>query len=158
MEESDMPTTLKAGDTAPSFKGRVADGSTLSLKDLKGKRNLVLYFYPMDNTPGCTREARAFRDAVERFDEHGTSIVGVSTQSEDSHKRFTANNELPFPLLSDSDKKISAAYGVLKENGKTAERSTFLIDKKGKVRQVWPKVSITGHVDDIVSTIEDLNL
>lgn len=153
-----MPTTLKSGDTAPAFKGRVADGSTLSLNDFKGERNLVLYFYPMDNTPGCTREARAFRDAVERFDERGTSIVGVSTQSVDSHKRFTTNNELPFPLLSDSDKEVSTAYGVLKENGKTAARSTFLIDKKGKVRQVWPKVSITGHVDEIISTIENLKL
>ena len=151
-----MPTTLKSGDTAPAFKGLVTDGSMLSLKDFRDDRNLVLYFYPMDNTPGCTREARAFRDAVKRFDEHGTAIVGVSTQSVDSHKRFTTNNELPFPLLSDSDKKVSAAYGVLKENGKTAERSTFLIDKKGKVRQVWPKVSITGHVDEIISAIEEL--
>ena len=153
-----MPTTLKSGDSAPAFKGQVSDGSTVSLADFKGKKNLILYFYPMDNTPGCTREARSFRDAADRFEEHGTAILGVSTQSVDSHKRFSANNELPFPLLSDSDGKVSRAYGVLRENGKTAERTTFLIDKKGKVRRVWPKVSITGHADEIVATIEELGL
>ncbi|MFH1501768.1 MAG: peroxiredoxin [Candidatus Eisenbacteria bacterium] len=153
-----MPTTLKPGDVAPSFKGQVTDGSTVSLKDYKGKKNLVLYFYPMDNTPGCTREARAFRDAAKRLNDHGTAVVGVSTQSVDSHKRFAANNELPFPLLSDAEKKVSTAYGVLKGNGKTAERATFLIDKKGKIRRVWPKVSITGHTDEIVSAIDELEL
>jgi peroxiredoxin Q/BCP len=153
-----MPTPLKPGDTAPAFKGPVTDGSTVSLKDFRGRENLVLYFYPMDNTPGCTREARAFRDAADRFEKSGVSILGVSTQSVDSHQRFSANNELPFPLLSDIDKKVAEAYGVLKPNGKTAERATFLIDKQGKVRGVWPKVNITGHVDEILSAIEELSL
>jgi peroxiredoxin Q/BCP len=153
-----MSTTLKPGDAAPAFKGTVTDGSTVSLKDFKGKKSLVLYFYPMDNTPGCTREARCFRDAAERFEEKGAAILGVSTQSVESHARFSTNNELPFPLLSDADKKVASSYGVLKSNGKTAERATFLIDKKGKVRKVWPKVSITGHVDEILSAIDELGL
>ena len=149
-----MPTTLKPGDKAPAFSGHASDGATISLKDFKGKMNLVLYFYPMDNSPGCTREARAFRDASDRFAALDTAIVGVSTQSIDSHKRFVANNELPFPLVSDRGTDISQAYGVLKENGKTAERATFLIDKKGKIRKVWQKVSITGHTEEIIEAIE----
>jgi len=151
-----MPTTLEPGDKAPAFSGASSDDTTISLRDFRGKRNLVLYFYPMDNSPGCTREARAFRDAAARFDELGTAIVGVSTQSVESHKRFVANNELPFPLVSDRDKAISGAYGVLKENGKNAERSTFLIDSKGTIRAVWPEVSITGHADEIVKAIEKM--
>lgn len=153
-----MSTTLKAGDRAPAFSGPASDGLTLSLRDFKDRKSLVLYFYPMDNTPGCTREARAFRDAASRFEKHGAAIIGVSTQSIESHKRFVANNELPFPLIADAGGKIAGAYGVLKENGKTAERATFLIDRKGKVRRVWPKVSITGHTDEIVSAIEELGL
>jgi peroxiredoxin Q/BCP len=151
-----MPTTLKPGDKAPTFSGPASSDATISLKDFKGKKNLVLYFYPMDNSPGCTREARAFRDAAARFEELDTAIVGVSTQSVESHKRFVANNELPFPLVSDQDKAISSAYGVLKENGKNAERATFLIDRKGTIRAVWPKVSITGHADEIVKEIQKL--
>jgi len=151
-----MPTTLTPGDRAPAFSGDASDGTTIALENLREKKNLVLYFYPMDNSPGCTREARAFRDAAQRFAESDTAIVGVSTQSVESHKRFVANNELPFPLLSDRDKEISRAYGVLKQNGKTAERATFLIDKKGKIRGVWPKVSITGHANEILAAIEGL--
>ncbi len=151
-----MPTSLKAGDRAPAFSGPASDGSKISLRDFKNRKRLVLYFYPMDNTPGCTREARAFRDAADRFEKVGTAIVGVSTQSLDSHKRFTANNELPFPLIADTDGKIASKYGVLKENGKTAERATFLIDSEGKIRRVWPKVSITGHTDEILGVIDEL--
>jgi peroxiredoxin Q/BCP len=151
-----MPTTLKPGDKAPAFSGDASSGRTISLGDFAGEWNLVLYFYPMDNSPGCTREARAFRDATGRFEALDTAVVGVSTQSVESHRRFVANNELLFPLVSDSQKTISEAYGVLRENGKTAERATFLIDKKGKIRGVWPRVSITGHVDDILAAIERL--
>ncbi|MBD3349019.1 MAG: redoxin domain-containing protein [Candidatus Eisenbacteria bacterium] len=151
-----MPTSLKPGDKAPAFSGRASDGSTISLGDFTGEKNLVLYFYPMDNSPGCTREARAFRDAAGALAARETAIVGVSTQSVESHKRFIANNELPFPLISDSDKEVAKSYGVLKENGKTAERATFLIDKKGRIRNVWPRVSITGHTDEVLSAIESM--
>jgi peroxiredoxin Q/BCP len=151
-----MPTTLKVGDKAPAFSGAASDGSTVSLSDFRDTKNLVLYFYPMDNTPGCTREARAFRDAAARFGKLETAIVGVSTQGVDSHRRFSANNELPFPLVADTDKRISTAYGVLKDNGKTAERATFLIDRKGRIRGVWPRVSITGHADEILKAVKEL--
>lgn len=151
-----MATHLKPGDPAPAFSGATPDGSATSISDLKGKKNLVLFFYVMDNTPGCTREARAFRDAAVEFEKRNTAIVGVSTNSADSHARFAANNELPFPLLADTDAAVAKAYGVLKENGKTAERATFLIDAKGSIRHVWPKVSITGHTAEILAKIEEL--
>ena len=153
-----MATHLKPGDSAPAFSAPTADGSTSSLKELRGKGNLVLFFYVMDNTPGCTRQARAFRDAASEFEGRNAAVVGVSTSSAESHTRFAANNELPFPLVADTDGKIAKAYGVLKENGKSAERTTFLIDKKGVVRHVWPHVSITGHTADVLAKIDELGL
>jgi peroxiredoxin Q/BCP len=152
-----MPTHLKPGDAAPSFSATTQDGSRVSLADYKGKKNLVLFFYVKDNTPGCTREARALRDAAERFAKLGTAIVGVSTNSAESHRRFASNNELEFPLLADTDGTIAKAYGVLRPT-KMAERTTFLIDEKGKIRHVWPKVEITGHAAEIASKIEELGL
>jgi peroxiredoxin Q/BCP len=153
-----MATHLKPGDSAPAFSAVASDGSTTSSSDFKGKKNLVLFFYVMDNTPGCTREARAFRDAASGFENANTAIVGVSMDSAESHARFAANNELPFPLLADPDAKIASAYGVLKKNGKTAERATFLIDRKGIVRHAWPDVSITGHTAEILAKMEELAL
>lgn len=153
-----MATHLRPGDSAPAFSAATADGTVSSISDFKGKRNLVLFFYVMDNTPGCTREARAFRDAISAFDERNTAVVGVSTNSVESHERFAANNELPFPLLSDSDGRIAEAYGVLRDNGMSAERTTFLIDKKGFIRHVWSGVSITGHAAEILAMIEELGL
>ena len=153
-----MPTHLSAGDRAPAFSAKMADGSTLSLKDFKGKKNVVLFFYVKDNTPGCTREARAFRDAMAKFDERNTAVLGVSTNSAESHDRFATNNELTFPLLPDTDAKIAKAYGVLRSFGKMAERTTFLIDREGVVRAVWPRVSITGHTGEILAKIEELSL
>lgn len=151
-----MATHLKPGDPAPAFSGAASDGSATSISDFKGKKNVVLFFYVRDNTPGCTREARAFRDAAAEFEKRNTAILGVSMNTAESHARFAANNELPFPLLADSDATIAKAYGVLKENGKTAERTTFLIDTKGSVRHVWPQVSITGHTAEILAKIEEL--
>ena len=151
-----MATHLKPGDPAPAFSGAAPDGSAPSISDFKGKKNVVLFFYVMDNTPGCTREARAFRDAAAEFEKRNTVILGVSVDSAASHARFSANNELPFPLLADTDAAIARAYGVLKANGKTAERATFLIDTKGSVRHVWPKVDITGHTAEILAKIEEL--
>ena len=153
-----MATHLKPGDPAPAFSATAPAGSTVAISDFKGKSSLVLFFYVMDNTPGCTREARAFRDAESEFEGRNAAIVGVSTSSGESHARFAANNELPFPLLADTDAQIAKAYGVLKKNGKTAERTTFLIDKKGAVRHVWPDVSITGHAAEILAKIEELAL
>jgi len=152
-----MTTSLKAGDRAPAFKAETADGSVLSRKDL-ANTPYVLYFYPRDNTPGCTREAQSFRDAMPRFRKRGVTVVGVSTNSVSSHERFTANHELPFPLLADIGGKIASAYGVLKDNGKSAERTTFLVDAKGVIRRVWPKVTVTGHAQDVLDTIDELDL
>lgn len=153
-----MPTPIKPGDPAPPFSAQSSDGETVSLRDFKGKRALVLYFYPRDNTPGCTREAGAFRDAADEIRARGAEIVGVSTNSLESHRRFSANHELNFPLLADTDGDIARAYGVLKPTGGSAERTTFLIDRKGIVRHVWPKVKVTGHVDEVTRMLEDLGL
>jgi len=153
-----MPTHLSPGDRAPAFSATTADGSPLTLKDFKGKKNVVLFFYVKDNTPGCTREARAFRDATAKFDAKGTAVLGVSTNGTESHDRFATNNELEFPLLADTDAEMAKAFGVLKGSGKMAERATFLIDRDGVVRAVWPKVSITGHTGEILDKIEELGL
>ena len=150
-----MPTTLKPGDKAPAFTASSWDGSTVSLSDFAGKRNLVLFFYVRDNTSGCTRQARALRDAAKELDRLSATVVGVSTDGVESHGRFASNNELAFPLLSDADGKISKAYGVLRQTGR-AERATFLIGKDGKILHVWPRVSITGHADDIMARLKDL--
>ena len=152
-----MPTHLKPGDKAPSFSADTQDGKKVSLSDFKGKKNLALFFYVRDNTPGCTREARALRDATAEFEKRDTEIIGVSTNSAESHERFATNNELEFPLLADVEKKVAKDFGVLKTTG-MAERATFLIDKEGSVRHVWPTVSITGHAADIVGKIDELGL
>lgn len=153
-----MPTHLSPGDRAPAFSATAADGSTVVLNDFKGKKNLALFFYVKDNTPGCTREVGAFRDAMAEFDAKNTIVLGVSTNSAESHDRFATNNELEFPLLADTDAKMAEAFGVLKSSGKMAERTTFLIDRDGVVRAVWPKVSITGHTGEILDKIEELDL
>ena len=151
-----MPTPLSPGDRAPNFSGPTGDGSVVSLSDHAGERALVLYFYPRDNTPGCTREARAFRDTAEMIRASGAEIIGVSTNSEASHQRFASNLELNFPLLADTNGAIAKAYGVLKANGKTAERATFLIDREGIIRNVWPRVTINGHAEEVASAADQL--
>lgn len=153
-----MPTHLSPGDRAPAFSATTADGTKISLSDFKGRKNVALFFYVKDNTPGCTREARAFRDAMAGFDATNTVVLGVSTNGAESHQRFATNNELEFPLLVDTDAKVAKSFGVLKSSGNMAERTTFLIDTDGVVRAVWPKVSITGHTGEILAKIEELDL
>jgi len=150
-----MATSLKPGDKAPSFSASSWDGSTVKLSDFSGSSNIVLFFYVRDNTSGCTREARALRDAVAEFEKRSAVVIGVSTDGVESHERFAANNELPFALLADPDGKIAQAYGVLRDSGKAA-RATFLIGKNGTVLHAWPKVSITGHADEIVAKLDEL--
>lgn len=150
-----MPTHLKPGDRAPDFSAPSYGGTTVSLGDFADEKSVVLFFYVRDNTSGCTREARALRDAAAEIESHGAAIVGVSTNSVESHARFAQNNELTFPLLADTDGSIARAYGVLRPTG-TAERSTFLIGRDGKLLNVWPNVSITGHADDILEKISEL--
>jgi len=148
--------TLKPGETAPSWEGLTSDGSKLSLKDFLGRKNVVLYFYPKDDTPGCTKEACSFRDNIKPLRELGAEIVGVSLDNVESHKKFTDKYHLPFPLVSDKDKRIATAYGVLKETGTSTSRVTFIIDKKGKIARVFPKVDVNMHTEDVVAALKEL--
>jgi thioredoxin-dependent peroxiredoxin len=138
------------GEKAPDFTLEADDGRQISLKDYVGKR-VVLYFYPKDDTPGCTREAVEFRDVADEFEREGAVVVGVSKDSVGSHRKFKQKYELPFTLLSDPGGKVLELYGVWKEKslyGRTfmgTERTTFLIDEKGVVVKVYRKVKPQGH-------------
>ena len=147
---------VKAGDKAPDFEGPTSDGSKLGLKDFVGKKNVVLYFYPKDDTPGCTKEACSFRDNLQSVRKMGAEIIGVSLDSVESHKKFATKYKLPFPLISDKEKRIANAYGVLKETGTSASRVTFIIDKTGKIVKVFPKVDITKHTEEVVAALKTL--
>lgn len=151
---------LEIGMQAPSFTLLDKDGKTVSLSDYKGKK-VVLYFYPRDSTPGCTRQAKAFRDAFERFTEQGAVIIGISKDSVKSHFNFAAKQELPFVLLSDPELEAIKAYGVWQEKkmyGKLSMgvvRSVFVIDEEGKLAAAWTKVkpeqSVTDALDFVCS-------
>jgi peroxiredoxin Q/BCP len=151
-------TTLKEGMPAPAFQGVDQNGETVSLAKLQGKK-VVLYFYPKDNTPGCTAEACNLRDNFDHFRKQGFEIIGISPDSETSHKKFSAKNELPFPLLSDPDKEILKAYGAWGEKkmyGKTYEgvlRSTFIIDENGTIEKIFKKVKTKDHSNQIFSEL-----
>jgi len=151
-----MELKLKAGDTAPNFEGQTSDGSKLGLKNFLGKKNLVLYFYPKDDTPGCTKEACSFRDNLQPIRDMGAEIIGVSLDSIQSHSKFASKYGLSFPLISDKDKRIANAYGVLKDTGISTNRVTFVIDKTGKVAKVFPKVDVTKHTEEVVSALKEL--
>jgi peroxiredoxin Q/BCP len=146
---------LKEGSTAPDFTVNNTDGETVRLKDLRG-RKVVLYFYPKDDTPGCTKEACSFRDSFSAFKKRGIEVLGVSTDSEASHKKFTAKYKLPFTLLADTDHAVADAYGVYGEKkfmGRTymgVKRMTFLIDEKGKIRKVFEKVKPDEHAREVL--------
>lgn len=152
---------LKAGDAAPDFSLPTQDGSVVSLKGLKGKA-VVLYFYPKDDTPGCTKEACAFRDAYAEFKKAGAVVLGASTDPEKSHKKFAEKFTLPFPLLSDTEKKLVADYGVWGEKtfmGRKymgTHRVTFLIGKDGKIAKIWPEVKPEKHADEVLEAIRAL--
>jgi thioredoxin-dependent peroxiredoxin len=146
---------IKEGTTAPVFKTTDADGETVSLKELKGQK-VVLYFYPKDDTPGCTKEACSFRDAWAKFKKRGITVLGVSPDSEASHKKFETKYNLPFTLLADKDHAIADAYGVWGEKkfmGRTymgVQRTTFLIDEKGKIKKVFEKVKPEDHANEVL--------
>jgi peroxiredoxin Q/BCP len=149
----------KEGTIAPNFTATDANGDTVRLKDLRGQK-VVLYFYPKDDTPGCTREACAFRDEFADFKKRDIKLLGVSVDSEASHKKFTAKYKLPFTLLSDPDHSIADAYGVYGEKkfmGRTymgVKRMTFLIDEKGKIKKVFEKVKPEEHARDVLAAFE----
>jgi thioredoxin-dependent peroxiredoxin len=153
-----MSDALKIGENAPDFSLPSDTGKTIALKSLRGKQ-VVLYFYPKDDTPGCTKEACGFRDDIRRIEKANTVVLGVSNDDLTSHQKFSKKYGLPFTLLSDENKAVSKAYGVYKQKsmyGKTywgIERSTFVIDEKGKLKAVFPKVKVEGHVEAVMNVL-----
>jgi peroxiredoxin Q/BCP len=147
---------LNEGQPAPDFSLRDAAGNTVRLADLRGKK-VVLFFYPKDDTPGCTKEACGFRDQYARFQDRGVVVLGVSPDDEASHTSFASKYSLPFRLLADPGGQVASAYGVWKEKsnyGKTymgVERTTFLIDEDGKLQKIFPKVQVDGHIDEVLN-------
>jgi len=150
--------SLKVGAKAPDFSLLTGDGSTLSLGDLKG-RKVVLYFYPKDNTSGCTREACAFNDSLKVLEKKGARVIGVSADSVASHRKFADKYNLAFPLLADEKKEMIKKYGVWKEKsmyGKKymgIERTTFVIDERGVIAKIFPKVKVDGHVEEVLGAL-----
>jgi len=151
---------FKEGSAAPAFKTTNAEGESVSLKDFRGQK-VVLYFYPKDDTPGCTKEACSFRDSFAKFKKQGIAVLGVSPDSAASHKKFATKYKLPFTLLADTDKAISEAYGVYGEKkfmGRTymgVHRTTFLIDEKGKIKKVFEKVKPEEHASEVLEAFAD---
>ncbi len=149
---------LKAGDPAPAFDVETSGGGRLSLADFKGQ-NVILYFYPKDDTPGCTKEACAFRDGYADFKKRGAVILGVSTDPVKAHDKFVKKFDLPFTLLADTDKKIVEAYGVWGEKvfmGRKylgTHRVTFLIGPDGKIKKVWPIVKPEEHAAEVLAVL-----
>lgn len=150
--------TLKVGDQAPDFTLLTDQEEKVSLKSLRGKK-VVLYFYPKDNTPGCTRESCDFRDQFAVFKKHGAEVFGISKDSAKSHTKFKEKYALPFTLLVDDNADVCEAYGVVDKKsmfGKTflgITRSTFLIDEQGKIKAIWRKVKVTGHVEQVLNEL-----
>jgi len=149
-------SSLKEGDVAPDFIARDQAGNEVKLSDFRGQR-VVLYFYPKDDTPGCTKEACSFRDADSLYAEKGIKVFGVSTDSEKSHQKFITKFNLPFTLLADTDKKIVNDYGVYGEKSlygrkyMGVNRMTFLIDETGKIVKIFKKVNVSEHADEVLN-------
>jgi thioredoxin-dependent peroxiredoxin len=150
---------LKIGDNAPAFIGKDQDAKERKLEDYKGKK-LVLYFYPKDNTPGCTAEACSLRDSSQEFQTKDMEILGVSPDSEKSHQNFIQKHQLPFPLIADTEKKIMMDYGVWGEKkmyGRTymgVLRTTFIIDEEGKIENIFEKVKTKEHAAQIFNELK----
>lgn len=152
---------IKVGRKVPDFKLPATGDQTIKFSGLKGKK-VVLYFYPKDSTPGCTIEGQNFRDSIKKFKAKNTVILGVSRDTLKSHEKFKENQCFPFELLSDTDETLCKLFNVIKEKnmyGKKImgiERSTFLIDEEGILRQEWRKVKVEGHVDEVLTAVKAL--
>jgi peroxiredoxin Q/BCP len=152
---------LKEGSPAPDFSLPASNGETVTLSDYRGKKNVILYFYPKDNTPGCTQESCDFRDRHQDFADLDTVILGISMDNLDSHEKFINKYQLPFLLLSDPEAKVCSQYGVYQEKNLFGKkkwgivRSTFVIDKEGNLAQSWRKVKVNGHVDEALTWVRD---
>ncbi len=151
---SEMP---KIGDKAPGFEAETYGGEKIKLSDYEGKSIVALYFYPKDNTPGCTKEACSMRDGMDELEKLGIQVLGVSTDGIVAHENFRNKYDLNFPLLSDKSKDIITAYGVESDYG-SARRITFLIDKSGIIQHVWNKVSTASHSDEVREKVVELGL
>ena len=153
--------SLKPGDKAPTFSIPADNGETIALKDFKGKK-LVLYFYPKDDTPGCTKEAIAFSEDIAKFKRAGAIVVGVSRDGVAKHQKFKDKHDLKVILGADEDGEATEAYGVWKEKkmyGRAfmgIERTTFLIDEKGVIREIWPKVKVKDHASEVLAAVKAL--
>ncbi len=153
--------SLKPGDKAPAFSMETESGDKIALKDFKGKK-LVLYFYPKDDTPGCTKEAIAFSADITKFKRAGAAIVGVSRDTAAKHKKFKDKHELKVVLGADEDGKTTNAYGVWVKKSMYGreymgiERSTFLIDEKGKIAEIWRKVKVKDHAETVLTAVKAL--
>ena len=152
---------LKSGDPAPNFSGTLTDGTTVSLKDYRGK-TLVMFFYPMDDSPGCTAQACSLRDANAEIKAKGAAILGISTQDESSHQKFTTKYKLNFPLLADIDRSVGKAYGTIGGGGLLsaakaivgiADRVTFIIDGKGKIVHIIDSVDTKNHAEEVLALL-----
>lgn len=156
-----MSTPLRAGDPAPEFSGVTTDGKRVSLADYRG-RKLVMYFYPKDDTPGCTKQACSLRDHNKEIAAKGAAVLGVSTQAEDSHRKFTEKYRLNFPLLADTDGSVGRAYGTLGGPGilsklksavGMADRVTFVIDEKGRIAHVLDRPDVANHAEEVLALL-----
>jgi len=152
---------LQTGDKAPSFKLKNQNNKLISLSELKGKP-VVLYFYPKDDTSGCTKEACNFRDEFPKFGKMKAEIIGISADSVESHKKFAEKYKLPFNLLSDEKKEVIEKYGVWQEKSMYGRkymgivRSTFIIDEKGKISKIFPKVKVNEHNKEVMEALKEL--
>ena len=150
---------LSVGDKAPAFATKDQDGKTVKLSDFKGQK-VVLYFYPKDDTPGCTKEACSFRDAWAQLKRRKVAVLGTSVDDEKSHRKFADKFSLPFTLLADTDRSIVKSYGTWGEKSMYGRkymgtnRVTYLIDEKGKIAAVWPKVKPEGHAEEILAAVD----
>jgi peroxiredoxin Q/BCP len=151
---------IKEGDAAPDFESRDAEGNRVKLSDLRGQK-VVLYFYPKDDTPGCTKEACSFRDSHTAFEREGIKVLGVSLDDERSHRKFAEKFRLPFTLVADTDHSVADRYGVYGEKqfmGRKymgVSRKTFLIDERGRVKKVFDKVNVEEHADEVLRAFNE---
>ena len=148
---------VKVGDSAPDFTLSSQTGEPISLKDFRGQKAVVLYFYPKDDTPGCTKESCGFRDSYETFTDVGAEVIGISGDSVSSHQQFASKYQLPFTLISDVGNKVRQLYGVPATFGLLPGRVTYVIDKEGVVRNIFnSQLNFQGHIDESLKTLQGM--
>ncbi|AFU58081.1 alkyl hydroperoxide reductase [Candidatus Nitrososphaera gargensis Ga9.2] len=158
-EEAEKQAGLAEGDVAPDFAMRDKDGKTIKLSELRGKKSVVVYFYPKDFTPGCTMEATEFSRDYKKFKDAGIEIVGVSPDDEESHQKFRDKMGMPYPLVADTENEVSKKYGVyglksfMGREYMGVNRSTFLVDKSGKIVKIYRKVKPAGHSQEVLQAL-----